>query len=694
MSPGDRAKTKKQLIEELEELREKMVQLVSLSELDAIFKGLPDIYLRLDRNGTVLDFKAGSLDDLYSKPEEFVGRKIKNILPPEAGAKLDACIEEVEKTQLLSIFEYALPTPRGKRFYEARIVPFDGHFLTILRNITRRKLTEQEVEKHREHLQTLVSERTAELETTNLKLQEEIKERKKAEQELKIAKEAAEDANRLKSRFLANMSHDIRTPLNTILGFADLTLKAAKDAKSRVYIKKIINSGDALLTLINDILDFSKIEAGQLDIYPRAFMADELTESLTSMFNIPFKEKGLTFNIGIGPRVPDKIYGDKWRILQVLINLISNALKFTEKGEVTVYISYHQDIDCLHFRVTDTGMGIPDKDLKTIFQPFTRLQSPEALEKHGTGIGLAICRDLANLMGGDITVKSQPDIGSDFLFELPAQSQKAQKMPLAERPMEPPDDPGLEHKLDNTILVVDDNLVNQELILEQLKYIGFNSFLQASNGCEAIEKAMTHKPDLILMDIQMPEMDGNETIAALRQQGYQKPIVAVSAFAMREYIERSMEFGADAYITKPIDFNRFYSLVTSFLKEKKHRQPQTAREIPLKTAPENAGDGIKIKPSVSERIRKVFLQEAQKKLTVLDEVLKSEDNGFKEKKDVIGVIAHNFKGNAGFMGLSRLESVAQTLDRAIKENQPVNHLKQHTQTLSNTLTDIIKENYQ
>ncbi|NIM14490.1 MAG: response regulator [Candidatus Aminicenantes bacterium] len=685
MKSGDEAKTKKQLIDELQDLREKMVKLVALSELDTIFKVLPDLYFRLGQDGTILDFKAGRPDELYKKPEEFLGKKIKELLPPEVGEKLDNAVREIKAANSLSVFEYSLPSPEGVQYYEARLVPFEHQFLSIVRNITERKYAEEEIKKHREHLQAMVDERTVELKTINIQLQEEIVERRKTEKQLKIAKEAAESANRLKSQFLANMSHDIRTPLNAILGFANLVLKQDIGRKSREYVKKIIHSGDALLTLLNDILDFSKIEASQLDIYPCTFLTAELKDSINSLFGLQFQQKGIAFDIEVDPEAPERIYGDKWRIRQVLINLLSNAFKFTEKGKVRLEVRYNKIDDRLRFGVKDTGIGIPEKDIDTIFQPFTRLQSPGALEKGGTGIGLAICKDLAYLMGGDIRVNSQPNVGSEFVFEIPVNSDKVN---LHEElsAIDLKQTPGitLEHKLDNKILIVDDNPVNQELISEQFRNAGFHSLLLANNGHEAVHMAETHAPDLILMDIQMPEMDGNEAIRELRLKGFQNPIVALSAFAMREHIDKTLTIGADDYIIKPIDFYHFLAKINPYLKEKKSETKTTGK------GHKEVKEKNRIKKSVSKRLRNVFLNDARKKLEMLSRAL--ENGNVEARKDQIKVIAHTYKGNAGFFGLRQLETTAEKLDTAIKAGLPLPELKQLTHKLSDVLKDIIQKN--
>ncbi len=689
MNNGDAGKTKEQLIAELDELREKMVQLVSLSELETIFKILPDTYFRMDEQGTILDYKAGQFSDLIDNPGQFLGRKIREILPVDAARKIMKAMEEARKIQALNVVEYSLTVPGGEpQYYEARLLPFEHHqFLSVIRNITERKKTEEEIKQHREHLKAMVDERTVELEIINQQLKAEIAEREKAEEELKAAKEVAESASGLKSRFLANMSHDIRTPLSSILGFANLILKGDIDDISRKYVGKIINSGDGLLNLLNDILDFSKIEAGQLEVYPQTFLAEELVENIKSLFYLQFEKKGIEFQIKKHPGVPEKLYGDKWRIHQVLTNLLSNSLKFTKKGTVIVEIDYIKTTDRLRFGVKDTGIGIAKKNLEDIFKPFTRLQSFKEFEKTGTGIGLAICKNLVNLMGGNIQVKSRLNQGSLFTFDIPAHSKKAQEEPLTVSiTREIITD--LEKKSGNRILIVDDNPVNQELIREQLKSVGFNSLVLANNGQEAIELAMKHQPDLILMDIQMPVMDGNEAIRKLRQKGCKMPIIALSAFAMREYINKSLDVGADEYITKPVDFERFFSQISPFLKEKKGG-PEPGPIITTANL-ENKNEGIRINPSISNRVRQVFLEDAQRKLGMLTRAL--DTSSFKQSKKELKVIAHNYKGNAGFFGLTQLENAALQLDQALNNKETDETLKALTQNMTDILIQIIETN--
>jgi len=782
-NPGEKNKTKKTLIAELNDLREKLVQLVSLSELETIFKILPDTYFRIGNDGTILDFKVGKFSDLYVEPEKILGSKIQEVLPIDVAYKLTEAIRQARRTNTLAIVEYPLAMPQGIQYYEARMLPYDQHqLLAVIRNITGyrqleqesrrlqsfpelspnpmietdglgklttlnpaanrhfpglevgdsthpvlqglaplvkqqkddnrnltirevtidphiyeqhisyipeidrirvymndipdRKQAENDLKRHQLHLQALVDERTVELETINQQLHE--------------AKEAAEAANRLKSQFLANMSHDIRTPLNAILGFTDLMLKDCANDKFAHYLKKILNSGDALLTLLNDILDFSKIEAGQLDIYNQTFLLDELVGNTDSLFALQFRQKGIAFKIIKHPHLPDRIFGDKWRIHQVLNNLISNALKFTDQGEVRVEIHYDPHSDRLKFCVSDSGIGIPAEKQGDIFLPFTRLHTPGSPGKGGTGIGLAICKNLANLMKGNIQVTSQLGQGSIFTFQIPARTQEAQKGTLT-LPVGKEEECDLGTRVNNTLLIVDDNPVNQELILEQLRVLGFRSLLSATNGQEGIDIAMAHQPDLILMDIQMPQMDGNEAIVNLRRQGFQKPIIALSAFAMREHIDQSLAAGADAYITKPIDFKRLISKLNTFLCPIPNDSPPSPPTANLYETLEISLDSdCLVKNSVSERVREVFFREASQKVQILKEIL--DGDCFHEKLGEIKVIAHNYKGNAGFLGLVLLEKVAARLNEDLINREDDHCIRENTRQLFNILTRVLQVN--
>jgi two-component system, sensor histidine kinase and response regulator len=525
-------------------------------------------------------------------------------------------------------------------------------------------------------------------------VKKDITEKRKMEQELNnlvsdsvSLKEKAEDSNSLKSEFLAAMSHDIRTPLNAIMGFTDLLLKKERREHSQKYLKKIELSGQALLNLINDILDFSKIEAGQLDIYKQSFRLKELTESLRNLFDFQFKEKGIQFQLRVSNTVPATLFNDKWRLNQVLTNLLSNALKFTDTGEVILSADYLEETDLIVFHVMDSGIGIHKKDLQRIFDPFYQIKSTQKEERKGTGLGLSICTKLSQLMGGSLTVKSQLGIGTEFIVQIPAHLDQTSENNIIEETKEEPETLK-EEKTGNTILIAEDNVVNRELIKEQLNNAGFYFLLFAENGEEAVELAMEHKPDLILMDVIMPIMDGNKAIKLLKQKNYEGPILTLSALAMREDIDLSLEAGADGYITKPIDFTSFFQKICAYLKVKKHKPGNSEfRYIGRRI---NDDMDLNIKGAFSDNIKMVFISDIKNKLNCIDDIFTSGE--FKEKKITLQNIAHGFRGNAGYFGLLPLQSIAGQMDNAFIEDKDEPLMIELTKILATVLEKIIQQN--
>jgi PAS domain S-box-containing protein len=500
---------------------------------------------------------------------------------------------------------------------------------------------------------------------------------KQSYQNVAYLKQKAESANQLKSQFLANMSHDIRTPLNGILGFTDLLLKRVPEEEIRGFLSKIKGSGEGLLNLINDILDFSKIEAGMLDIHPETFMLKDLLEHLQSLFSFRFSKKHIDFKIELAKNVPEYLYIDRWRLNQILTNLLSNALKFTQHGHVTISITYQSNSDRLIFNVQDTGSGIPKYLLGSIFNAFSQRKVSDQ-ESKGTGLGLTICKNLSTLMNGEIEVRSTIGQGSEFILEIPTNSDQVKSHPIKEKTA-PSNDVDLEVKKGNTILVAEDNPVNRELLLEQFRDAGFNHIHVAGDGREAVDMAMTLKPDLVLMDIQMPEMNGNEAISLLRLRGFKDPIIALSAYAMQEDIKVSLEAGAVDYITKPIDFDRFFPKIAQYLQDKTSITYKPAEGV---TNDEN----YKITGSISQRVQNIFKEDLQVKLPILKGIL--ENNQFSERKKEIRLICHGYKGNAGYFNLTPLTNAAEELDIAFKEELPDDVLLPFVNTLIQVLERI------
>jgi signal transduction histidine kinase/CheY-like chemotaxis protein len=395
---------------------------------------------------------------------------------------------------------------------------------------------------------------------------------KTIEKELIIEKDKANQANQTKSNFLANMSHEIRTPMSAIIGLSELALKKDPAPKFHDYLFKINNSATDLLGIINDILDFSKIEAGMLDIESKDFhLSSDVIDSVLNLSNNRALEKNITLYCKISPNVPQFLVGDSLRLKQVLINLISNAIKFTEQGEVIVTIKKGSSTDKtveLIFNVQDSGIGITPEQIKKLFKPFTQADTSTTRQFGGTGLGLAICKQLTALMGGNISVKSDLGIGSTFTFTVNLGFQDEQS-PIIVKAQE-----AIIQKtekiniLENTyMLLAEDNKINQLVATEFLKTAGIKVDI-ANNGKEAVTKALDPENhyDAILMDVQMPEMDGIEATGIIRQQLKNIPIIAMTAYAMDEEKQKFIDAGMNTHVPKPIDSKLLYDTLEHWLK--------------------------------------------------------------------------------------------------------------------------------
>jgi len=397
---------------------------------------------------------------------------------------------------------------------------------------------------------------------------------------LDVSEKKAQEAAQIKENFLANMSHEIRTPLSAILGFTNLLKRQQLNPESDEFVGSIQSAGENLMMVVNDILDLSKIEAGMMRIVHAPFSVSGLMHSIETLFNERVREKGLKFHSKIDPNVPDTLIGDATRLTQILVNLIGNALKFSERGEIRVEI-YNQMIKAgkiqLGFRITDTGIGIDKQKLTAIFERFNQAEDSITRNYGGTGLGLSIVRNLILLQDGNIEVKSEPGKGTEFNFYIPytiadEQISKAQYV-----------EGDLYKDMINTsvsILVVDDNAMNQSLMKHLLTQWNA-TFDIAGNGNDAIGKIKTKQYDLVLMDIQMPGMDGYTATNYIRTTlNSNVPIIAMTAHAMAGEREKCMSHGMNEYISKPINEHDLLKLINKFVTPKK--EPESNAVVTLK----------------------------------------------------------------------------------------------------------------
>jgi signal transduction histidine kinase/ActR/RegA family two-component response regulator len=391
--------------------------------------------------------------------------------------------------------------------------------------------------------------------------------------EIRVLLKKAHASSRLKSEFLANMSHEIRTPLNGILGMQALALATALDADQRDCVDSAQRSAELLLSVLNDILDFSKIEANRIDLILKRFSPAELLRHSAGSLAACAGEKGLAIRIDVDAAVPESVVGDPGRVRQVLLNLIGNAIKFTETGQVSLAAAVdserpdggREDLLDLRFSVVDTGIGIPGEQQARVFEAFHQLDGSSTRRYGGTGLGLAISARLAELMGGRIWLESAPGKGSAFHFTVRVQR------PAPETRRQTPNQPlagGAASGQDRTVrvLLVEDNLVNQKLFVRLIEKLGHQVSV-AANGREALTMHAAGRFDVVLMDVQMPEMDGLEATREIRRRerrsGAHTPILGLTAHAMKGDKERCLEAGMDSYLAKPVRVDELAEAIAS-----------------------------------------------------------------------------------------------------------------------------------
>ena len=522
-----------------------------------------------------------------------------------------------------------------------------------------------------------------------------ISARRQMEQDLRQAKEEAESATMAKSQFLARMSHEIRNPMTSILGYADLLMDPAVNQSSRNnYLSVIRRNGEHLLGLINDILDISKIEAGKFTLDVRRCSLVSLLADVASVVRPRAEQKNIPLTIEYNTEIPETILTDAIRLRQALINLAGNAVKFTEKGGVRVVTSLlpiWQDHPAIRIQIIDTGIGIRPEVVPKLFEPFSQADESVYRQFGGTGLGLAISRHIVNMLGGELTVSSTLKKGSVFSITIPAGDLKGIRMlqnpveaelekPAAAAKQQAKDLEGLH------ILLAEDGYDNRELIQAVLRSAGA-TIESVVNGKEAVEKAKAEPFDVVLMDMNMPVMDGYEATRKLREKGYDRPILALTANAMSSDTQKCLEAGCNHHLTKPIDRVRLVHTIAACT-GRSDEEIEGSRQEPQETCPPQEGPLVSTyadDPDVAD-ILEGFIEGLDKQLSDMGNALS--DDRFDDLKR----FAHRLKGAGGSYGYPSLTDVCKILEdaAAAKDRDAAKNMLEKVADLCRA----IKEGYQ
>ncbi|WP_051360105.1 response regulator [Adhaeribacter aquaticus] len=622
--------TERKKIEEALASREKLFR--------TLFENAQGFICTHSLDGTILSINKAGADIIGLRPSDMIGRNFKDFMKPHVHADFDEYLVNIQESKLTTgIFRVS------NNFHKTE------HYL-LYRNIY--------FQEEGKEAYVIASA-------------QDITERITIERELKQAKIVAENSAKVKEQFLANMSHEIRTPMNGIIGLTSVLERMITDEEQKNYLHAIQSSADKLLVIINDILDFSKIESGKIEFEETNFNPKALLLECINLFEAKASENNNRLKAIIDSEVPEIIKGDPGKLSQILNNLIGNAIKFTQDGQVKIFTevcSINRDTVVIEFTVQDTGIGIPEDKILTIFDSFTQARSDTTRRYGGTGLGLSITKKLIELQGGTISVKSIPNEGSSFIFRIPFKNSDTS----AESPMIKTEEPILhaEELGQLNILLAEDNLINQLLVKKVMQDWGFN-LDTSENGIEALELFNEKNYHVILMDIQMPEMDGYEAIDYIRKSKGPKsnvPIIALTAHATKGEADKCIKAGADAYVSKPFKPEALLQEIASLVRKDVNFKPVLPKPKETVENKDSSATGYTLNLDYLKEMAcgdNMFMTEI---ITMF--IQQTPDNintlmGYANKKSwqEVKTLAHKMKSSVVLVGIAELIDIFENLQK-------------------------------